>query len=87
LDENRGIVIPAWMAGIQIRRMRPETSILTWIPALHAGMTPWRFCLKLTEVLRPAVSTKLKKDAKDSGGQRKSKRSQCIRRIITIPAA
>ena len=31
--------MPAWMAGIQIRRMLPETSVSAWIPALHAGMT------------------------------------------------
>jgi hypothetical protein len=24
-------VMPAWIAGIQARRMRPETSISTWI--------------------------------------------------------
>jgi hypothetical protein len=32
-------VMPAWIAGIQVRRMRPETSMSAWIPALHAGMT------------------------------------------------
>jgi hypothetical protein len=37
--ENEDFVMPAWMAGIQIRRMRPQTSVSTWIPALHAGMT------------------------------------------------
>jgi hypothetical protein len=31
--------MPAWMAGIQVCRMRPETSMSAWIPALHAGMT------------------------------------------------
>ena len=35
-------VMPAWMAGIQVRRMRPETSMSAWIPALHAGMTQSR---------------------------------------------
>jgi hypothetical protein len=35
-------VMPAWIAGIQIRRMRPETSMPSWIPALHAGMTQSR---------------------------------------------
>ena len=49
-DENEGTsedlrrpsavsVMPAWIAGIQARRTRPETSMSTWIPALHAGMT------------------------------------------------
>jgi hypothetical protein len=33
------IVMPVWMAGIQVRRMRPETSMPAWIPAVHAGMT------------------------------------------------
>jgi hypothetical protein len=37
-------VMRAWIAGIQIRRMRPETSMSTLIPALHAGMTQW-LCL------------------------------------------
>jgi hypothetical protein len=32
-------VMPAWMAGIQGRRIRPETSMSAWIPTLHAGMT------------------------------------------------
>jgi hypothetical protein len=32
-------VMPASIAGIQVRGMRPETSMSTWIPALHAGMT------------------------------------------------
>ena len=31
--------MPAWMAGIQVCRMRPETSMSAWIPALHAGMS------------------------------------------------
>jgi hypothetical protein len=31
--------MPAWIAGIQVRRMRPETSMSTWIPALLAGKT------------------------------------------------
>ena len=30
--------MPAWMAGTQVRRMRPETSVSAWIPALHAEM-------------------------------------------------
>jgi hypothetical protein len=32
-------VMLAWIAGIQIRRMRPEASMSAWIPAFHAGMT------------------------------------------------
>jgi hypothetical protein len=33
------IGMPAWMAGIQVPpRMSPETSMLIWIPAVHAGM-------------------------------------------------
>jgi hypothetical protein len=38
----KSFVMPAWMAGIQMRRMRPETSISAWIPAVHAGMTELR---------------------------------------------
>jgi hypothetical protein len=32
-------VMPAWIAGIQIRKDASETSMSAWIPALHAGMT------------------------------------------------
>ena len=32
-------VMPAWIAGIQARRMRPDTSRSTWVPAVHAGTT------------------------------------------------
>jgi hypothetical protein len=32
-------VMPAWIAGIQTRGMRPETSMSTWVPAVHAGTT------------------------------------------------
>ena len=31
--------MPAWIAGIQARRMRPDTSMSTWVPAVHAGTT------------------------------------------------
>jgi hypothetical protein len=45
----QSLVMPAWMAGIhQVRRMRPETSVSPWIPALHAGMTQSRDLLELT---------------------------------------
>jgi hypothetical protein len=43
-------VMPAWTAGIQACRMPLETSMLTWIPALHAGMTQ---SLELTGALHP----------------------------------
>jgi hypothetical protein len=34
------IVMPAWIAGIQVRKdASRKTSMLAWIPALHAGMT------------------------------------------------
>jgi len=47
-------VMPAWIAGIQVRRMRPETSMSAWIPALHAGMTQSRRgVFKVTEVAPP----------------------------------
>jgi len=35
-------VMPAWMAGTQVRKDAPETSVSAWIPALHAGMTESR---------------------------------------------
>jgi hypothetical protein len=38
-NEMESFVMPAWIAGIQVRRMRPETSMSVRIPALHAGMT------------------------------------------------
>jgi len=33
------IVMPAWMAGIQVRKDASGNIHVTWIPALHAGMT------------------------------------------------
>jgi hypothetical protein len=36
------LVMPAWMAGTQVRKDAPETSMSAWIPALHAGMTESR---------------------------------------------
>jgi hypothetical protein len=35
------IVMPAWIAGIQVRKdVSGKTSMSIWIPAFHAGMTP-----------------------------------------------
>jgi hypothetical protein len=31
--------MPAWIAGIQARRMRQDTSMSTRVPAVHAGTT------------------------------------------------
>jgi hypothetical protein len=31
--------MPAWIAGIQAPRMRPDTSMSTGVPAVHAGTT------------------------------------------------
>jgi hypothetical protein len=40
------IVMPVWIAGIQVAGMSPETSLSIWIPALHAEMTDSRWlCL------------------------------------------
>jgi hypothetical protein len=37
------VVMPAWIAGIQVRKnASSETSMLAWIPPLHAGMTQLR---------------------------------------------
>jgi hypothetical protein len=54
--ENDDPVMPARMAGIQVRKTRPETSMSTWIPALHAGMTQSRILLDLIEILRSGFS-------------------------------
>jgi len=52
-------VMPAWMVGIQIRRIRPETSMSAWIPALHAGMTQSRSCTMTDRgALRPSYFQK-----------------------------
>ena len=40
--ENRDLRHAGMDSGIQICRMRPETSVSAWIPALHAGMTESR---------------------------------------------
>jgi hypothetical protein len=50
--------MPAWMAGIQVRRMRPETSMSAWIPALHAGMTESRNRTKTDPGPPPRVFSK-----------------------------
>jgi hypothetical protein len=55
-------VMPAWMAGIQVCRMRPETSMSAWIPALHAGMTESRSRTKTDRGPPPLVFSK--EDAK-----------------------
>jgi hypothetical protein len=37
----------AWMAGIQLRKDASGDIHVTWIPALHAGMTTcplWEYC-------------------------------------------
>jgi len=33
------IVMPAWIAGVQVRKDASENVHVNWIPALHAGMT------------------------------------------------
>ena len=53
--------MPAWIAGIQVRRMRPETSMSTWIPALRAGMTNRGVLLKVTEAPPPLFSKEITK--------------------------
>jgi hypothetical protein len=40
--------MPAWIADIQIRRMRPETSMSAWIPAFRVGTTNRGMCLEQT---------------------------------------
>ena len=50
--------MPAWMARIQVRRMRPETSMSAWIPALHAGMTESRSRTKTDPGPPPRVFSK-----------------------------
>jgi hypothetical protein len=51
-------VVPAWMAGIQMRGMRLETSMSAWIPALHAGMTESRSRTKTDPGPPPRVFSK-----------------------------
>src|SRR5229473_2789354 len=48
-------VMPAWTAGIQVRRMRPETSMSTWVPALHAGTTKSSGLSRLTRSLQHRI--------------------------------
>ena len=42
--------MPSWIVGTQVRRMRPETSMSAWIPALHARMTNPDFLKNLDEL-------------------------------------
>jgi hypothetical protein len=50
--------MPAWIAGIQVRRMGPETSMSIWIPALHAGTTQSGVLLELTGPSTPIFKKK-----------------------------
>ena len=60
-------VMPAWMAGIQARRMRPETSLSTWVPAVHAGTTSLAmFHVTRTNLLAMVLNPIFKEDANDS---------------------
>ena len=38
-NQNASIVLPAWIAGIQIRKDASGNIHVNLIPALHAGMT------------------------------------------------
>ena len=38
-NEMEIFVMPAWIAGIQVRKDASGDIHATWIPALHAGMT------------------------------------------------
>jgi hypothetical protein len=35
----QSFVMPAWIAGIQVRKVASGNIHVNWIPALHAGMT------------------------------------------------
>ena len=43
------IVMPAWIAGIQVRKDASGNVHVNLIPALHAGMTQLKGSAKLTE--------------------------------------
>jgi hypothetical protein len=59
-NENADSVMPARIAGIQACKDAPETSMLTWIPALHAGMTQLSgSCFKMSETPLATFSKKL----------------------------
>jgi hypothetical protein len=47
--------MPARMAGSQVRRMRPETSMSLWIPTFHSRMTELRSRTELTQDLHPRI--------------------------------
>jgi len=39
-NENAAfVIIPAWIAGIQVRKDASEDVHVTLVPAIHAGMT------------------------------------------------
>jgi hypothetical protein len=54
-NENADVVMPAWIAGIQVRKDAPETSVSIWIPALHAGMTQSRELASSAEAPPPVI--------------------------------
>ena|ERR1700730_8347378 len=75
-NESADFVMPAGIAGIQVCRMRPETSMSTWVPALHAGTTkssgvfsevPQRRIFKGGARRKKNLAAKSSNDAKDVG--------------------
>ena len=64
-DETQIFVMPAWIAGIQVCKMLPETSMSAWIPALHAGMTESK--AELTEGHQPVFLKEEERTRHDTG--------------------
>src|SRR5262245_14785442 len=53
--------MPVWIAGIQARRMRPDTSMSTWVPAVHAGTTSsYGKCLRNSHQTRMTTALNFK---------------------------
>ena len=71
--------MPAWMAGIQVCRMRPETSMSAWIPALHAGMTETRSRTKTDRGPPPFLFSK--EDTKYEVYNQKYPNPSCLRAL------
>ena len=59
-QSNADFVMPAWIAGIQIRKDAAGNIHVNLIPAVHAGMTRSRaLCSKGPKSLHPVFSTKI----------------------------
>jgi hypothetical protein len=72
-------VMPARTAGIQARKDAAETSMSTWIPALHAGMTRSGVSLESTK----ATSSRTFSGGREGHEDRITERASNLKRMFS----